>query len=86
VANRVGVEGGLHFWGGSRILGPKGDVLVMSDAADEALLDVELDYRELREARFRLPTVRDSNLDLILRETERLVQTVGVPPSVRRES
>lgn len=85
VANRVGLEGGLHFWGGSRILGPKGDVLAMSETADEELLDVEFDYRELREARFRLPTVRDSNLDLILRETERLVQTVGVPPSVRRD-
>jgi predicted amidohydrolase len=83
VANRVGLEGGLHFWGGSRILGPKGDILVMSETPEETLLEVELDYKELRDARFRLPTVRDSNLDLIRRETERLAQTVGVPSSVR---
>lgn len=83
VANRVGAEGDLHFWGGSRILDPFGRVVARAGTKEEALITGELDYRNVREARYRLPTLRDSNLDLILRETERLVRIVGVPESIR---
>jgi predicted amidohydrolase len=84
VANRVGAEGNLHFWGGSRILDPFGRVVAKA-GNEEALVTGELDYQNVRQARYRLPTLRDSNLDLILRETERLAQTVGVPVSVRND-
>ncbi len=83
VANRVGAEGDLHFWGGSRILDPFGRIVARAGTKEEALITGVLDYQNVRQARYRLPTLRDSNLDLILRETERLVHTVGVPVSVR---
>ncbi len=84
VANRVGEEGDLHFWGGSRILDPFGRIVAKA-GKEEALITGVLDYQNVRQARYRLPTLRDSNLDLILRETERLVRTVGVPVTVRND-
>ena len=83
MANRVGAEGALTFWGGSCIFGPFGKPLASAEDDAEQLLTAELDYGDLRRARFLLPTVRDSNLALIQREIERLSQIVGVPESVR---
>lgn len=81
-ANRVGTEGDLHFWGGSRIVDAYGkDVARAGDG--ETLVVGELDYASVREARYRLPSVRDSNLALISREIRRLEQTLGVPEMVR---
>ncbi|MEZ6069305.1 MAG: hypothetical protein R3C10_03330 [Pirellulales bacterium] len=37
----------------------------------------------VRQAHFQLPTVRDSNLDLIHREVERLNDRIGVPRGMR---
>lgn len=59
-ANRIGAEGGLRFWGGSRILGPRGDVLAQSEAERDELVVAPLDYDAVRAARFALPTVRDA--------------------------
>lgn len=85
MANRVGQEGKLEFWGGSCILDPFGHVLVQADGEGEHLISAALDYQDLRRARYLLPTVRDSNLDLVLRESERLYQIIGVPESVREQ-
>jgi predicted amidohydrolase len=81
-ANRVGTEGEMHFWGGSRIVDAYGkDVARAADG--ETLLVGDLDYAAVREARYRLPAVRDSNLSLISREVRRLEQILGVPDVVR---
>lgn len=85
MANRVGTEGGLTFWGGARILDPFGRTLAHAVDTTEQLVVAELDYEQVRKARYLLPTVRDSNLSLILRETERLSRIVGVPELVRKE-
>lgn len=84
MANIAGREGGLHFWGGSRILDPHGRVLAQAEGDEEVLLTADLDYDAVRRQRFALPTVRDSNLDLIHREVDRLVNRVGVPVAFRR--
>ena len=82
MANRVGIEGGLSFWGGSCILDAQGNVL--ADAGtEEALIHAPLDYNDTRAARARLPTVRDSNIGLVHRETARLIDNLGVPALVR---
>jgi predicted amidohydrolase len=66
-ANRVGREGALHFWGGSRIVGPRGNILAQSESAGEQLVVASLDYDAVRNARFDLPTVRDARaIDTIL--------------------
>jgi predicted amidohydrolase len=84
MANRVGREGELSFWGGSRILDPFGRTLAQArDGGGEELVVAEVDYEFVRRARWLLPTVRDSNLDLILRETQRLAGTTGIPDIVR---
>lgn len=84
MANRVGAEGDLSFWGGSRILGPNGEELARAGDTEQ-LLVADLDFQQVREARYRLPTVRDSNVALVLRETERLVAALGVPELVRKD-
>ena len=43
-----------------------------------------LDYEDVKRARYQLPTVRDSNLDLIQREVNRLSWSVGIPPESRK--
>lgn len=84
MANRVGTEQGARFWGGSRIVDPYGKVLAEADGESECLLQATLDYQDVRRARFQLPTVRDSNLNLVRREIERLANQVGVPSFVRQ--
>lgn len=82
--NRIGAEGVHRFWGGSRILDPYGRQLARAVGDEEALLVAEIDYMDVRKARHALPTVRDSNLELIHREVNRLVERVGVPNVLRR--
>lgn len=85
MANRVGTEGDLTFWGGSRILDPFGKTLAEARGETPQLVVADLDYDRLRKARYLLPTVRDSNLSLILRETQRLAETIGIPDLFRSE-
>ena len=82
MANRVGIEGSAEFWGGSAVIDAHGRVV--EQAGDQAELIIgEFDYAQVREARFHLPTVRDSNFALILREVNRLSGVLDVPESVR---
>lgn len=81
-ANRTGREQGMTFWGGSRIVDAFGHTL--AQLGDEPGLAVaDLDYRRVRRARYLLPTVRDSNIDLVAREIDRLQGLLGVPDKVR---
>lgn len=74
MANRVGREGDLTFWGGSRILDPFGRIVARAESDGEELVVATVDYEQVRRARYLLPTVRDANLPLVLRETERLAR------------
>lgn len=82
MTNRVGQEHDLCYWGGSTIVDAHGTVLARAgDSPDLIIADV--DYADVRAARYQLPTVRDSNFSLIHREMSRLVDILGVPTSVR---
>jgi predicted amidohydrolase len=81
-ANRVGHENGFEFWGGSRIFDAHGEV-VAEGGGEEQLVIAELRYQEVVQARASLPTVRDSNLDLIHREIGALRDTIGHPALVK---
>lgn len=83
LANRVGTEGELRFWGGSCIVDAFGAIMAQADGDEEILVQATVDYASLRRARYLLPTVRDSNLGLIVREAQRLEGMIGVPTSVR---
>lgn len=66
MANRYGPEGEAHFWGGSCILGPRGEILAQADDK-ETYISCELKLADIAAARFDLPTIRDANTDLIKR-------------------
>ncbi|MCA9924078.1 MAG: hypothetical protein KC421_16995 [Anaerolineales bacterium] len=71
MVNRVGQEKNLRFWGGSRVMDPFGEVMVQM-GEEEGLVTAVLDYNQVRQARFRLPTLRDTNLPLVVQEYQRL--------------
>ena len=85
MANRTGTERDLTFWGGSRIIDAFGRELAVAGDGPE-LITAEFDYAEVRRARQLLPTVRDSSLDLVHRETSRLIGKLGVPDFVRDDA
>ncbi|MGF1501440.1 MAG: nitrilase-related carbon-nitrogen hydrolase [Paracoccaceae bacterium] len=82
MVNRTGRERGLTFWGGSRIVDPFGREVAVAGTGEE-LVTARLDYAAVRRARTLLPTVRDSNMALVMRETERLRDRLGIPDFVR---
>lgn len=77
MANRVGTEGNARFWGGSCIVDPYGEVLAQCTGDSPCLLTADLHYSAVRNARFQLPTLRDSNLPLVQREINRLAARLG---------
>lgn len=81
-ANLVGEVDGVSFAGGSTVLGATGETLAMAGGT-EGLSVATISYHAVRTARSMLPTVRDSNLDLIEREIRRLNGRLGVPQTVR---
>jgi N-carbamoylputrescine amidase len=61
--NRVGVEGGLEFWGGSFVCDPFGRVLARAGSEREEVLVVECDRRMIGETRRNWPFLRDRRID-----------------------
>lgn len=72
MANRVGAEGDLTFWGGSRIVDPFGCTVAQGERDAETLVRASIAYGDVRTARYRLPTVRDANTPLVQRELARV--------------
>ncbi len=82
VVNRVGIDEKFKFCGGSKIFGPNGEMLAEAGEEEETLIFAQFKYNEIVKARANLPTVRDSNLDLIHRETVRVWNSIGRPTFV----
>ena len=71
--NRVGIEDGAMFWGGSRVVGPFGYPL--AEAGDEEqLLGHAVDGETLRRARVQSPLRRDARPELVRLQLARLLQ------------
>jgi len=62
--NLVGVEDGLQFWGGSRLVSPTGDVLAKAKNDEEAFVTCEVDYSDIRPVETFIPTLRDLRPEL----------------------
>lgn len=62
--NLAGVEDGLQFWGGSRLVSPTGDVVAKAKYDEEDFVIAEVDYRDLRTAETFIPTLRDLRPEL----------------------
>jgi len=81
--NRVGNEEGLTFWGGSRLIGPDGGLIVEAPLYEEALVVGTLDTDDLRMQRYSLPLLADERLELTDRELQRVIaeRAGGTVPS-----
>jgi len=62
--NLVGIENGLQFWGGSRLLGPNGRVLAAAKYDEEDLVIGEVDYSDIAPIEAFVPTLRDLRPEL----------------------
>ncbi len=62
--NLVGVENGLQFWGGSRIIAPDGSILAKAKYDEEDLVIGTIDYADLERAEAFVPTLRDLRPEL----------------------
>lgn len=72
--NRVGVEDGVTFAGGSFIYGPGGRLLARAADLDPELLIQRIDLSAVREARRKWVFKRDEKPEVILRSLERIVR------------
>ena len=62
--NLVGVENGLQFWGGSRIVSPNGNTIAQAKLDEEDLVVGSVDYADLERAEVFVPTLRDLRPEL----------------------
>ena len=74
MANRVGREDELTFYGGSRIVDPFGHTLAKAEGHGEQLVDARVDFESVRRARHQLPTIRGANVQLLADEFERIAR------------
>lgn len=74
VANRVGFEDGLCFWGGSSVTGPDGRTIAQAPMLDESLTLASFDPADLRRQRLITPLARDERLLLTIEELNRIKQ------------
>ncbi|MFH8407942.1 nitrilase-related carbon-nitrogen hydrolase [Streptomyces sp. NPDC018019] len=75
--NRVGNEHGATFWGGSRVVDPRGTVVAQAPKWEPALVTVDIDPSEARRQRRAVPLVAEARLGLIDREVRRLIEEGG---------
>lgn len=62
--NLVGIEDGLQFWGGSRLIGPSGEKLVQAKYDEEETVIGLVDYSDARSVETFVPTLRDLRPEL----------------------
>ncbi len=62
--NLAGIEDGLQFWGGSRLIGPQGRILAKAKYDEPDLVISEVDYTDIRPVEPFVPTLRDLRPEL----------------------
>ncbi len=72
MVNRVGIEDGVSFWGGSKIFAPTGEVLAQGEIFDNVEIFADLSEGYIRRARVSSPVAKGENLPLVLKELERI--------------
>ncbi|OGV96908.1 hypothetical protein A2W24_03840 [Microgenomates group bacterium RBG_16_45_19] len=64
LANRVGNEGSVEYFGGSLIVSPRGKVLKKAKEKGDVIVSTTLDLEEVRRARMIMPMLRDRRPDI----------------------
>lgn len=62
--NLVGVEEGLQFWGGSRVVNPAGDVIVRAKVDEEDFVICDVTLSDMKSIEAFIPTLRDLRPEL----------------------
>jgi len=62
--NLVGIEDGLQFWGGSRLIGPQGKIQALAKCDEPDMVFGEVDYADIRPVETFVPTLRDLRPEL----------------------
>ena len=73
--NLVGLEDGLQFWGGSRIITPSGHIIIQAKYEEEDLVIGEVNYADMKRIETFVPTLRDLRpefFELLKEHTEAL--------------
>jgi NAD+ synthase (glutamine-hydrolysing) len=70
--NRVGVEDGLIFWGGSELVQPNGRAIAKAEYYQEELLIAEIDMHVLKHARLNTTLLSDEKLPVLIEEFKRI--------------
>ena len=74
-ANLVGIEDGLQFWGGSRVIAPNGSIVVQAKYDKEDMVFGSIDYADSERTEIFVPTLRDLRpelFDSLKEQAERL--------------
>ena len=77
VANRVGREGELTFWGNSFVSDPFGEVIARASGSKEEILIAECDLSKIEETRRHWPFLRDRRIDAYAGIGERFLEEKG---------
>lgn len=64
-SNLVGTERNMIFFGGSTVVGPRGDEKVKAKEYEEEVVCCDIDLKELEKARHHRPSVRDARFDVL---------------------
>jgi predicted amidohydrolase len=62
--NLVGIEDGLQFWGGSRVIAPNGRIIAQAKYDEEDLILGAIDYTDIPRTETFVPTLRDLRPEL----------------------
>lgn len=62
--NLVGIEDGLQFWGGSRIVGPSGKVFAQAKYDEEDFVICDINYADIMPVEAFVPTLKDLRPEL----------------------
>jgi predicted amidohydrolase len=62
--NLVGIEDGLQFWGGSRLIAPNGSIMTQAKYDEEDLTMAKINYSEMKHVEAFVPALRDLRPEL----------------------
>jgi predicted amidohydrolase len=73
--NRVGIEDGVNFWGGSEVAAPDGEIAVQAKLFQEDLIFATIDDNEVRRARRFSRHFLDDDPRLLLSELGKIISS-----------
>ena len=62
--NLVGIEDGLQFWGGSRMIAPSGKIIAQAKYDEDDIVAAQIDYSDINRVGVFVPMLRDLRPEL----------------------